>query len=77
MKTVVESSMKLFNRSKSSEHVAFLFIKNDHLDVQQTTDLSDLNYDNLNALVQFAEDLHELQYAETPEDMEYADDEDE
>ncbi len=75
--------MKLFNRKQeiTSEHTAFLVIRNDHLVVDDTFDLSDLNYENLNALVEFAEDLHDLQYADTPEDIknmaEYAEDEDE
>jgi hypothetical protein len=72
--------MKLFNRKPeepTSEHVAFLTIHNDHLEVAQTIDLSDLNYDNLNALVEFAEDLHDLQYAETVDDMQYTPDDEE
>lgn len=82
MTNMLQSSMKIFNRKPepTSEHVALLFIKNDHLQIQDTIDLTALSYESLNTLIDVAEDLHDLQMANDPEDVknlaEYSEDED-
>lgn len=75
---VVQSSMKLFKRKshddhyvvEPSSHVAFIGIKNEHFEIDEMYDLSDLTFTELSNVVEYADFQRELRNA-TGEDFNF------
>lgn len=76
---MVQSSMKLFNRNtdktskvevEPSSHFALIIVKNDHLQIEHSIDISALSFDQMDDLISYAQFMLDMQDI-TVEDFEY------